>query len=79
MESVDNRCAYEYTTLTSEKIPADQVEVCIDGNVINMFIKLIVNLPLTVEGKDSLNVQLINPGWIKRKQLEQVMYFLYLR
>ncbi|XP_046662551.1 BRISC and BRCA1-A complex member 2-like isoform X3 [Homalodisca vitripennis] len=47
LDTIDNRCAYDYTSLINEsRIPADQVEVFIDNNTVHFLIKPDMNLPL---------------------------------
>uniref|UniRef100_A0A1B6LS01 BRISC and BRCA1-A complex member 2 n=1 Tax=Graphocephala atropunctata TaxID=36148 RepID=A0A1B6LS01_9HEMI len=47
LESIDNRCAFDYASLITEsRISADQVEVFIDNSIVHFLIKPDINLPL---------------------------------
>ncbi|XP_054278088.1 BRISC and BRCA1-A complex member 2-like isoform X2 [Macrosteles quadrilineatus] len=53
LETVDNRCAYEYSSLIGEgKVMPDQVEVFADGDAVHFLIKLDVDLTIILPNQD---------------------------
>jgi len=53
LESIDNRCAYEYSTLINErKVMPEQVEVFVDSDVVRFLIRLNVDLTLLLPNPD---------------------------